>query len=148
MKVNLLDQFKLLLQRDPAPVPEDRQHRARTALLLAILEADYREQDAEHRVLREVLQRRTAVSDDEAVALIASAKAQLSDSASLYEFTETLQKSLSPDQRRELMEDLWSVAFADGEIDPQEEHLMRRLADLLAVPHRVYIQSKLKAPRR
>jgi uncharacterized tellurite resistance protein B-like protein len=40
---------------------------------------------------------------------------------------------------------LWRLAWADGRVDPQEEALIRRLADLLFVPHGVFVQEKLKA---
>ena len=39
---------------------------------------------------------------------------------------------------------LWRVAFADGRIDKYEEHLVRKAADLLYVPHRHFIRAKLK----
>jgi len=39
---------------------------------------------------------------------------------------------------------LWQVAFADGHLDPYEEALVRKIADLIYVPHRDFIQSKLR----
>lgn len=43
------------------------------------------------------------------------------------------------------MELLWRVAFADGRLDRYEEHLIRRIADLLHLPHRDFIRAKLRA---
>ena len=38
---------------------------------------------------------------------------------------------------------MWQVAYADGHLDHYEEHLIRRVADLLYVEHRDFIQAKL-----
>ena len=65
-------------------------------------------------------------------------------SVSLYEFTEQLRRGLDPGQRAELVEWLWRVAHADARISSHEEHLVRKAADLLGVPHEEYIRRKLK----
>jgi uncharacterized tellurite resistance protein B-like protein len=39
---------------------------------------------------------------------------------------------------------LWGVAFADGRLCAHEEHLMRRVADLLHVPHAANMIAKLR----
>ena len=43
------------------------------------------------------------------------------------------------------MELLWDVAYADGRLHKYEEHLVRRIADLIHVPHRTFIRAKHKA---
>lgn len=40
---------------------------------------------------------------------------------------------------------MWLVAFADSEKHPLEEHLIRRLAGLLKVPHPDFIDAKIRA---
>lgn len=40
---------------------------------------------------------------------------------------------------------MWLVAFADSEKHPLEEHLIRRIAGLLHVPHPDFIDAKLRA---
>ena len=37
---------------------------------------------------------------------------------------------------------LWRVAYADGCLDPYEEALVRKIADLIYVPHRDFIRTK------
>ena len=68
-------------------------------------------------------------------------------SVSLYEFTSRLNEELSPEEKADTVEMLWRVAFADGRLDKYEEHLIRKAADLLHVPHRRFIRAKLKAER-
>jgi len=61
---------------------------------------------------------------------------------SLYEFTETIDKSLAVEDKIRIVEMLWEIAYADGDLDKYEEHLMRKLADLLHLSHRQLIQAK------
>lgn len=52
---------------------------------------------------------------------------------------------MDPDQRAELVEWLWRVALADARLDKYEEAMVRRVADLLGVPHHEFIRRKLLA---
>jgi uncharacterized tellurite resistance protein B-like protein len=40
---------------------------------------------------------------------------------------------------------MWQVAYADGVISAHENHLMRKIADLLYIPHSDYITAKMSA---
>jgi uncharacterized tellurite resistance protein B-like protein len=44
-----------------------------------------------------------------------------------------------------MVEHLWRVAYADGVLTAHENHLMRRVSDLLHVPHGAYISAKMRA---
>ena len=46
------------------------------------------------------------------------------------------------EQKIHLIEQLWRVAFADQELDRYEEALVRKISELLHVPHRDFIQAK------
>ena len=50
---------------------------------------------------------------------------------------------LDYDQKKEVLNSVWSIAFADGEMDKHEEHLIRRIADLLYLNHKDFINAKL-----
>jgi len=58
---------------------------------------------------------------------------------SLFDYVKVLNAGLDAAGKRALMEMLWEVAYADGRIDKYEEHLLRKLADLLYIPERDYI---------
>jgi uncharacterized tellurite resistance protein B-like protein len=64
------------------------------------------------------------------------------DAISLYEFIAVINSECSHEQKMTLLEDLWRVAFADGRLDKYEDHRIRRIAELLHMPHRAFIQSK------
>ena len=48
------------------------------------------------------------------------------------------------DEKFVLIKTLWRVAAADGDIHRYEDHLIRRIADLLYVPHSDFIRAKLE----
>ena len=48
----------------------------------------------------------------------------------------------TPEQKVSVVEMLWQVAYAEGRLDPYEEALVRKIADLIYVPHREFIQAK------
>ena len=82
---------------------------------------------------------------DEAEALHRRAADRAAEAVSLYEFTKLLNERLDDAGKEQVVELLWRVAVADGDIDRYEEHLVRRLADLLHVPHARFIRTKHRA---
>ncbi len=83
------------------------------------------------------------VEGSEAEQLLHFALAEQQESTSLHPMTHWAAKNLNREQRAALVKELWKVVLADGQIDPWEEALMRKLCDLMHVPHSVYIQTKL-----
>ena len=113
-------------------------------LLVEIARADFEVDPAERIAIRRMLGAAYALDPESADELLARAEDAVEDAVSLYEFTSRLNDELSPAQKVEIIEMLWRVAFADGRIDKYEEHLVRKAADLLHVPHRRFIRAKLK----
>ena len=73
------------------------------------------------------------------------ALAHAEDATSLYQFTGQINDHLDQQQKQSLLESIWRVAFADGRIDKYEEHLIRRMADLLHLNHREFMQARHRA---
>jgi uncharacterized tellurite resistance protein B-like protein len=71
--------------------------------------------------------------DLEAKALLDGAGSQ--QMTSYFDATSTIKRLLSLEQRCMLVENLWRVAFADGELDIYEDQFVRKIADLLYVPN-------------
>ena len=55
------------------------------------------------------------------------------DSISFYDFVEDINKSYTKDEKLSLIRFMWKIAYADGELDVDEERLIRRLADLVKI---------------
>jgi uncharacterized tellurite resistance protein B-like protein len=64
-------------------------------------------------------------------------------------FNSLINKEYSLDQKVRLIESLWRIAFIDGVLDMNEEYLVRKIADILHVPHTAFILAKNRvAPPR
>jgi uncharacterized tellurite resistance protein B-like protein len=56
-----------------------------------------------------------------------------------------IKRDLSPAQRVRLVEHLWRVAYADGRLDPYEDHYVRKIAHLLYVPNTQSMMARNRA---
>lgn len=117
-------------------------HLATAALLFEMQRADFEEQEEERKVLERVLQETFALSREETRELARLAQRESEDSVSLHQFTRLINQHFSPEEKVRVVEMLWQVAFADGRIDRYEEALLRKIADLIYVPHRAFIQAR------
>tara|TARA_B100000900_G_scaffold96595_1_gene79726 strand:- start:729 stop:1160 length:432 start_codon:yes stop_codon:yes gene_type:complete len=55
------------------------------------------------------------------------------DSVSFYEFVEDINKGYTKNEKLSLLEFMWKIAYADGNLDVDEEKLIRRLADMIKI---------------
>lgn len=136
---------KLLSRVTLDPGDEEAEHRLAVAvLLLEIARADFDIESNEQHMVQALLGRHFGLDEASIDALMRQAGERVGETVSLHGFVDTLNRSLSYEDRRALMRMLWQVAYADGRLDPHEEHLTRRLADLLHVPHKDFIREKLR----
>lgn len=133
--------------RAPAAAPADERRLAAAVLLLEVARADYDDHPAERAALRGVLAREFHVPEAALDALLEAAELKARESVSLFEFVQTLNRSMSAAEKSALVKLLWDIAHSDGRVDPHEEHLLRRIADLLHVPHADFIRGKLASQK-
>lgn len=120
-------------------------HLATAALLIEVARQDEEVAGVELDAIAAAIQRKFDLSEADTGELMALADAELQQSIDYYQFTSLINDRFSPAQKERVVEHLWEVAFADGRIDRYEEHLIRRLADLLYVPHAAFIAAKHRA---
>ena len=82
------------------------------------------------------------LSAEEVHRLIIEAERRERDAVDLYKFTSVLRDTLSIERKREIIAMMWRLVFADGKLDPIEDNLIWRTAELLAVPARDRMQLK------
>lgn len=119
-------------------------HLAIASLLCEVASADHVEDHREARAKEHLLVNLLDISEDNARALLEKAQKQSDLSVSLFEFTTNL-RSLSQEQRYDLIEAMWQVAYADGTADPIEEAIIRQVAELIYLDHSAFIRAKLSA---
>ena len=126
---------------------EERHHRtqlAAAALLIETARADFTQDAAEEAAFEPLLCAALDLSPTEVHTLVEQAEARVDESTSLYEFTRVINDHYSPQQKLELIDCMWAVAYADGNLDKYEEALIRQVAELTYVPHPDYIRAKLQ----
>lgn len=112
-------------------------------LLLECARADFEQQPAELDEVRRLLGSELGLSGAALDELLRDAGQTARESVSLHGAVSRLNAELAPDDKRRLMAWLWRVALADGRIDAHEEHLLRKLADLLHVAHADFVRTRL-----
>jgi uncharacterized tellurite resistance protein B-like protein len=137
--------LKTIINRHEPAADAHALPRAAAVLMLELALVDEGSEAAELAIIHQAMQRAFGLAPAELDELIQQAHRTQQASTSLFEFTRELRTGLDPGQRAELIEWLWRVAYADGRLDRHEEHLVRRLADLLGVPHHEFIRRKLAA---
>lgn len=118
---------------------------ATAALLVEIVRMDGAVQKAERDAVLRAVRGKFGLSEDDARMLVDLAEAEAKQASDYYQFTSIINRRFTQAQKIRVVELLWEIAYADAEASPFEEHLIRKLADLLYVEHRDYINAKLKA---
>jgi uncharacterized tellurite resistance protein B-like protein len=142
-KAWIAERFGAATTDDPDPV--EARNIAVAALLVEVLRADYDVSAVERRQVIESAGRLLGLAADRGEALLEGAERQVDGAHDLHQFTSGLNRSLSHPEKLDLVEQLWRVAQADDIVHKYEEHLIRRVADLLHVSHREFIAAKLRA---
>lgn len=114
------------------------------ALLIATMKSDWEANEAERRAVVRAIQARFGLAEDETGALLELAEAKVWDATDYYEFTSLINEGLSYKEKVTVLQQLWEVAFADGRIDKHEDHAIRKIAGLIFVEHRDFIDAKLR----
>ena len=142
----MLDKLTRLLRGASSAADAEPVHRhlAMAVLLVETARADFADHGEERTVMRDTLATALGLDGAEAAELVDQAFSQSREAVSLHRFLDTLNRELDADGKRQLLEWLWRVAWADGRIDPQEEARIRQLADLLFLPHAEFVRLRLK----
>lgn len=117
-------------------------HLACAALLFEVARMDFSVDETELEALARALQQTFSLSATESHELIDLAEAEMQDATSYHAFTSLINQSFEYGQKVKVVEMLWQVAFADRQLDRYEEHMVRKVAELLYVSHADFIQAK------
>jgi uncharacterized tellurite resistance protein B-like protein len=124
-------------------VDEKRVHVATCVLLLEVAHADEGFSPEESAHVRQTLQRRFNLTDEDANELVEAAEEARRDSHDLWRFTSRINDACTPAEKREILREVWRVIYADGELGSHEDHLVHRMATLLNLTHPQLIEEKL-----
>ena len=118
------------------------------ALLYEVARADFEQSAAEESALAQALTSSFGLSREQLQTIQQQASEQADRATSLYEFTRIINDRASVEQKTELISLMWEVAYADGDLSKYEEHLIRRVSELIYVSHAEFIQGKHRAAQQ
>jgi uncharacterized tellurite resistance protein B-like protein len=118
---------------------------ATAALLVEVGHADFDIDESELKATMKVLAKEFELSQQESAALLELAHEEADQAVSLYAFTSLLNEHYDAASKERVIELMWRIAYADGVKDKHEEHLIRKVADLLYVPHSRFVKARHQA---
>jgi len=147
--LNKIKEYISELGKDSAAISDQQQNdteiinNACAALLIETALADKVFNEEELTSMKQTLQIVYKVGEKDIDELIDESKKKVLESTSLYEYTRLINDLCDYEDKLRLINNLWSIAFADQQLDKYEEYLIRKISDLLHVSHKDFIQQKL-----
>ena len=145
----MLSKLSRFIERHLQPVGDDskllsthQKNVAIAALLVEVALADHKFSNAEVQQLSESLTRRFFLTKDEITDLVECAKDETSRATSLNQFTQLINQCCNQQEKFTLVTAMWEIAYADNVLDKYEDYIIRKIADLIYVPHAAFIRAK------
>jgi uncharacterized tellurite resistance protein B-like protein len=142
MMTNIQEWFKNHLETDNSR-SEHTIELATAVLFYEVMRADHKFEQLEQDSYRKQLEKHFSLSVTELEALCQLSQSQADDAADYQQFTRVINDIYDAKEKRAVLDSLWSVAYADHELSPDEDYTIRKIADLLYIPHNQFIKSKL-----
>ena len=146
----MLKSIREFFERNLAPDDERATSRhtielATAALLIEVVRCDAGITEDERLSVENAVREKFGLSPGEAETLIRLAEDEVAQAHDLFQFTSLINRDFSPEQKLRVIELMWRAALADARISAHEHHALRRIAELLHVPHGDYIAAKTRA---
>ena len=117
---------------------------ATCVILLEAARADDDFTDDERRHILAVMRERFELSAEEAEELLAAAVSAREESSDLYRFTREINDAYSVPEKVQIVEEVWRIFYTDNELSGHEDHLARKLQNLLNLNHPTMIEAKVR----
>lgn len=147
----MISAIKKYFDKRIAPATESgdtTQHRlqvATAAMLIEMARADFDVHPEEIEQVKQAVQTTFGLSQADTEELIRLAQEEAKQATDYYQFTSLINKGFSQKEKIQVVELMWQVAYADGHMDKYEDHLVRKLANLMHVSHKDFIATKHRA---
>jgi len=145
----MLNQIKLFFEAHlalsgPEDSLEEKLQIATVALFLEMMTMDDKVEPEEQEIILSLIHQNFSLTAEQSTSLLELAEQQRKQATDYFQFTSLINKEYSLEQKVRLIESLWKIAFIDGVLDINEEYLVRKIADLLHVPHTAFIMAKIR----
>ena len=132
----MINRIKNLFTESSSKAIEPKRDELQAAAAALLVEAacmDGSFDEKERKSILGLIQRHFLLSGEESATLIGKAEQVVEKAGDLYTFTRVIKARYELEQRIEMIEMLWEVAFADGNVDHYEKNLISRIAGLIYV---------------
>ena len=118
---------------------------ATAVLLVEVMRADPAINAGERAAVLGALREKFSLGSDELDRLLELAGSAAQTSYDYHRFTSSMNEHFSHEQKIDVIENMWQVAYSDAHLDAHENHLISKIAGLLHVTHGEYIAAKMRA---
>ncbi len=148
----MIERLKALFRgssaHDAADAPNLELPRAAAALMALTARLDGHVEAVESETIRNVIERDFHLTPEVTTELLTEAERIATEATDLFSLTDEINSHVDPEKRVSIVEMLWEVAFADGELTDFEANLLRRAAGLLYVTDRENGEARKRALER
>lgn len=121
---------------------------ATAALFVEMAAADFEIVAEEEKHIHNLLSVIFSLGKSEIDELIAGAAIQRRKRNDIWYFTNLIKSRFSREQKKDILEKLWTVIYADGRVDRYEDMLIRKVTTLLGMEHHDMIEAKHNAKKK
>ena len=135
----MINRIKTLFMEERAEAGEPNKEELQAAAAALLVEAAFMDgnfDDQERKSIMSLMKQYFHLNDEESLLLVSEAEQVVENAGDLYAFTRIIKDRYEHEQRIEMVEMLWEVAFADGNLDHFESNLISRIAGLIFVSDR------------
>ena len=111
-------------------------------LEMAHIDGEFDEKERTH--ILQILKKQFALSAEQVAPIMKAAKEELADSIDLWRFTHLINQNFVIEEKIQVIEEVWRIAYADGHLEEHEDYLIHKLAELLRLTHKQLIDAKLR----
>ena len=118
---------------------------ATAVLLIEVMQSDAECAFEEQAAILKILKDRFHLSDAEVAQLSERAQQASREANDFHQFTTLINRELEVPEKIRIVEYLWQVVYADGKVSAHENHIMRKLVDLLHISLGDNVAAKARA---
>lgn len=142
----MLDSIKKFFQESIATTEkasdEHRLQLATAALMIEMMNQDDTVHETEELAVKAAIQVKFSLTEEETKELFELAHEEAKNANDYYQFTRLINENFTQQQKFTVIKYLWEIAYADDHLDRYEEHMVRRIAELIYVSHSDFIKAK------
>ena len=139
--------FNKHLKTDDNSNAQTTEHTIRLACAILLHEMSRVDEEINEAELLEIsstIKNEFELTQTETSEIIELASEEAKISTCYYKFTSLINREYTQEQKIRLIELMWKIAYADKVIHRHEDHLVRKISELLHVSHQDFIAAKLR----